>query len=93
MYVEIQEAVCFLCSFLYDKIPRRRVDMFAERLANLLYSGYADDRQAVDEGSRRVDVKVRGHTDRLILLAADMVQLDKEELLAFLPSSSPNSLT
>ncbi|VDO75313.1 unnamed protein product [Haemonchus placei] len=34
MFIEIEETVCFIASFLYGKIPRSRVDSFAEAVAN-----------------------------------------------------------
>ena len=36
MYAEIQEAMKFLCQFLFDKLPRRKVSLFSEQLANFL---------------------------------------------------------
>ncbi|KAK5982914.1 hypothetical protein GCK32_021152 [Trichostrongylus colubriformis] len=34
MFIEIEETVCFIASFLYGKVPRSRVDSFAEAVAN-----------------------------------------------------------
>lgn len=36
MYKEIEECVCFVTAFLYERLPRRRVDLFAEYLSNQL---------------------------------------------------------
>uniref|UniRef100_A0A0K0D2C8 DUF4238 domain-containing protein n=1 Tax=Angiostrongylus cantonensis TaxID=6313 RepID=A0A0K0D2C8_ANGCA len=34
MFLEIEETVCFITSFLYGKIPKSRTDLFADTLAN-----------------------------------------------------------
>ncbi len=42
MYSEVQEATNFLCNFLYTKLPRRKILVFAESLANFLLLKYQD---------------------------------------------------
>lgn len=36
MYAEIQAAVAYLAQNLYNKIPRRKINLFAEQLANYM---------------------------------------------------------
>ena len=48
MYSEIQQAVNFLTYYLYNNVPRRKVILFAEELANYLVQKYQDEWDALN---------------------------------------------
>lgn len=85
MHNEIRAAVELVMSYLYNKLPRRRVDMFGDELARHLLSKFSSqwypDRPF--KGSTFRCLKV--NNDPAIVAAATTSGLDLTELLACLP--------
>uniref|UniRef100_A0A914UTT7 Anti-proliferative protein domain-containing protein n=1 Tax=Plectus sambesii TaxID=2011161 RepID=A0A914UTT7_9BILA len=90
MHLEIQEAVNFIARFLFDKIPRRKVCLFVEQLANFLALKFHDhwfvDEPHKEMTFRALHVNVRGVSEPLLGVAASSVGLDREEIMQFLAS-------
>lgn len=86
MYSEINAAVNFLNHFLFDKLPRRKVNLFSQQLANFLLMRFEKTWSPSEphKGSetRRIQIKVHGGiTDSLISVTASNVGLDLDEVL------------
>ncbi|VDN08010.1 unnamed protein product [Thelazia callipaeda] len=96
MLIEIEETACFLASFLYGTIPRRRIDTFAAILANQLLEHLLDDAQAPKVF--HLVVNVAGKSDPLIQnvsarfisnsnLAAEEAYMDLTEIQSLIPNN------
>ncbi|TRY88410.1 hypothetical protein DNTS_018312 [Danionella cerebrum] len=87
MHLEVKVALNFIVSYLYNKLPRRRADLFGEELERILMSHY--------EGHWYPDSPLRGSgfrclhlgapRDPLVDLAAQRSGLDTEEVHANVP--------
>ncbi|KAL4002554.1 BTG family protein [Acanthocheilonema viteae] len=85
MLVEIEQTVGFLASFLYGTIPRRRIDTFAEILANRLLERFTD--QSCPPKICHLVVNVAGKSDPLIQDAAEEAYMDLTEMQSLLPNN------
>ncbi|OZC08733.1 BTG family protein [Onchocerca flexuosa] len=85
MLVEIEQTVAFLASFLYGTIPRRRIDTFAEILANRLLERLMD--QSRPPKVCHLVVNVAGKSDPLIQDAAEEAYMDLTEMQSLLPNN------
>uniref|UniRef100_A0A915PER6 Anti-proliferative protein domain-containing protein n=1 Tax=Setaria digitata TaxID=48799 RepID=A0A915PER6_9BILA len=85
MLVEIEETVGFLASFLYGTIPRRRIDTFAEILANRLLERLMD--QSRPPKVCHLVVNVAGKSDPLVQDAAEEAYMDLTEMQSLLPNN------
>ncbi|KAL3876151.1 hypothetical protein ACJMK2_034023 [Sinanodonta woodiana] len=88
MHVEVSVALNFVISYLYNKLPRRRVDMFGEELEKGLKKRFEGhwypDKPFKGSGFRCV--KVTGQKmDILFMEAAISCGLDMEEIKSYLP--------
>ncbi|WKY04536.1 hypothetical protein Q1695_005502 [Nippostrongylus brasiliensis] len=84
MFIEIEETVCFIASFLYGKIPRR-VDSFAEAVANGLVGRIYTRSEPLKSYS--LVVNVDENKDNLIEEAATSTFVSPRELSELLPSN------
>ncbi|XP_020838378.1 protein Tob2 [Phascolarctos cinereus] len=87
MHVEIKVALNFIISYLYNKLPRRRADLFGEELERLLRKRYEGhwypDRPLRGSGFRCVHI---GDTvDPVVELAAKRSGLAVEDVRANVP--------
>lgn len=88
MHSEINAAVQFMAQFLYEKLPRRKVNLFLEQLANNLVlrcDGWNPADRIKNAEHRRILIKVCGQVDTLISVTAASVGLNIEEVLQHLP--------
>uniref|UniRef100_A0A0R3RHZ2 Anti_prolifrtn domain-containing protein n=1 Tax=Elaeophora elaphi TaxID=1147741 RepID=A0A0R3RHZ2_9BILA len=85
MLIEIEQTVVFLTSFLYGTIPRRRIDTFAEILANRLLEQLMD--QSRPPKICHLVVNVAGKSDPLIQDVAEEAYLDLTEIQSLLPNN------
>ncbi|XDV12162.1 hypothetical protein PO909_000882 [Leuciscus waleckii] len=87
MHLEVKVALNFIVSYLYNKLPRRRADLFGEELERILVSRF--------EGHWYPEVPLRGSAfrclhlgaprDPVVELAARRSGLDTEEVRANVP--------
>lgn len=87
MHLEVKVAINFIVSYLYNKLPRRRADLFGEELEYLLLSHF--------DGHWYPDSPLRGSAyrclhlglvrDPVVELAAKQSGLDTEEVRANVP--------
>ncbi|XP_035254615.1 protein Tob2 [Anguilla rostrata] len=87
MHLEVKVALNFIVSYLYNKLPRRRADLFGEELERLLVSRF--------EGHWYPETPLRGSAfrclhlgappDPVVELAARRSGLDTEEVRANVP--------
>lgn len=88
MHVEVNVALNFVISYLYNKLPRRRVDLFGAELEAGLkkkFEGHWYPEQPV-KGSGFRCVKVNGEkVDPVVTQAATAVGLDLDEMQDYLP--------
>ncbi|KAJ7992596.1 hypothetical protein DPEC_G00280330 [Dallia pectoralis] len=87
MHLEVKVALNFIVSYLYNKLPRRRADLFGEELERILVARY--------EGHWYPETPLRGSAfrclhlgaprDPLVELAARRSGLDTEEVRANVP--------
>lgn len=87
MHLEVKVALNFIVSYLYNKLPRRRADLFGEELERILVSRF--------EGHWYPDAPLRGSAfrclhlgaprDPVVDLAARRSGLDTEEVRANVP--------
>uniref|UniRef100_F7EL03 Anti-proliferative protein domain-containing protein n=1 Tax=Ornithorhynchus anatinus TaxID=9258 RepID=F7EL03_ORNAN len=87
MHLEIKVALNFIISYLYNKLPRRRADLFGEELERLLKKKYEGhwypDRPLKGSGYRCVHI---GETvDPVVELAAKRSGLAVEDVRANVP--------
>ncbi|KAF7686431.1 protein Tob2 [Silurus meridionalis] len=88
MHLEVKVALNFIVSYLYNKLPRRRADLFGEELERILVSRF--------EGHWYPEAPLRGSAfrclhlgvpgDPVVDLAARRSGLDMEEVRANVPS-------
>lgn len=88
MHVEVSVALNFVISYLYNKLPRRRVDMFAEELERLVKERFQGhwypERPA--KGSAFRCVRVSGQdADPIMDKSARLSGMDIEEIRDYLP--------
>lgn len=89
MHVEVNFALNFVISYLYNKLPRRRVDLFGielEKGFKKKFEGHWYPEQPV-KGSGFRCVRVNGETiDPVVTNAAECVGINLEEVKQYLPS-------
>ncbi|KJH52109.1 BTG family protein [Dictyocaulus viviparus] len=85
MFIEIEETVCFIASFLYGKIPRSRIDSFAETMANGLVDRVYIRSEPLKSYS--LVVNVDDNKDNLIEEAAACAFISLSELGKLLPAN------
>lgn len=89
MHVEVDIALNFVISYLYNKLPRRRVDLFGIELEKGLkekFEGHWYPYQPV-KGSGFRCVRVNGETiDPVVTNAAENVGINLEEVKEYLPN-------
>ncbi|XP_008413778.1 protein Tob2 [Poecilia reticulata] len=88
MHLEVKVALNFIVSYLYNKLPRRRADLFGEELERILVSRF--------EGHWYPETPLRGSAfrcihlgaprDPVVELAAKRSGLDTEEVRANVPA-------
>lgn len=88
MHLEVKVALNFIVSYLYNKLPRRRADLFGEELERILVSRF--------EGHWYPEAPLRGSAfrclhlgtarDPVVELAAKRSGLDTEEVRANVPA-------
>ena len=88
MHLEIQVALHFLISFLYNKLPRRRVNQFGEELEAALKVKFATHWYPTHpaKGSAYRCVKTTNPLDPVFELAAHNCGLQLADIQAYLPS-------
>ncbi|VDM57069.1 unnamed protein product [Angiostrongylus costaricensis] len=82
MFLEIEETVCFITSFLYGKIPKSRTDLFADTLANGLVDRIYTGSRPLKSYCLIVDV-----VEKLIDEAASCAFISNSELGELLPAN------
>ena len=88
MHVEVSVALNFVISYLYNKLPRRRVDMYAEELERLLKERFQGHwyPECPAKGSAFRCVRVSGQDADLIMeKSAQLSGMDIEEIRGYLP--------
>ncbi|CAF1115237.1 unnamed protein product [Rotaria magnacalcarata] len=92
MQTEISIALNFLIGFLYNKLPRRRVNMLGEQMHKYLRAKFQDhwygERPTQGSGYRSIRIG-KDKIDKVLINAANDVSLDLQEIL----DSLPNDLT
>lgn len=88
MHVEIQVALNFLISFLYNKLPRRRVNQFGEELEAALKAKFAGHwyPEAPAKGSAYRCLKTANPLDPVFEIAARNCGLELIDIQEYLPS-------
>ena len=88
MHVEVSVALNFVISYLYSKLPRRRVDMFGEELEKgikLKFQGHwYPDKPFKGSGFRSIRISEE-KMDPVIAMAAHASGLDIDEVKEYLP--------
>ncbi|XP_006002019.1 protein Tob2 [Latimeria chalumnae] len=87
MHLEIKVALNFIISYLYNKLPRRRADLFREELERLLkqkYEGHWYPEKPL-KGSGYRCVHIGQKVDPIVELAAQRSGLDIEEVRSNVP--------
>ena len=88
MHVEVSVALNFVISYLYNKLPRRRVDCFGEELEKLLKAKFAGHwyPEKPYKGSAFRCIRATGEQmDPIMELASTASGLDIEEVKDYLP--------
>ena len=88
MHVEIQVALNFLISFLYNKLPRRRVNQFGEELEQALkakFAGHWYPNQPA-KGSAYRCLKTQNPLDPVFEIAARNCGLELSDVQEYLPA-------
>lgn len=92
MYIEIKIALNFLLSYLYDRLPRRRVNLFGEELEKyigqkLMLTDWQQQQQtsSLIEAHALTINKQEVYVDVCVVSAATESALDLKEILAQLP--------
>lgn len=90
MQIEVTVGLNFMLSFFYNKLPRRRVNLFGEELEKLLKLKYQShwhiDKPYKDSGYRCIKI-TQDLIDLEVIKAARECGLDIGELVKYLPSS------
>ena len=85
MLIEIKVALNFLLSFLYDKLPRRRVNLFGEELEKCLKHKLTLSPNKNNLCLSLTVNKLLKHVDPCMLQAAKDSAMDIEEIVEQLP--------
>ncbi|KAL4658055.1 protein Tob2-like [Arapaima gigas] len=87
MHLEVKVALNFIVSYLYNKLPRRRADLFGEELERLLVSRFEGHwyPEAPLRGSAFRCLHLGAPRDPVVELAAKRSGLDTEEVRANVP--------
>ncbi|XP_038836542.1 protein Tob2-like [Salvelinus namaycush] len=87
MHLEVKVALNFIVSYLYNKLPRRRADLFGEELEQILLSHYEGHwyPEAPLRGSAFRCLHLGAPRDPVVELAARRSGLDTEEVRANVP--------
>ncbi|XP_020514902.2 protein Tob2 [Labrus bergylta] len=87
MHLEVKVALNFIVSYLYNKLPRRRADLFGEELERILMSRYEGHwyPEAPLRGSAFRCIHLGAPRDPVVELAAKRSGLDTEEVRANVP--------
>ncbi|XP_062335643.1 protein Tob2 [Osmerus eperlanus] len=88
MHLEVKVALNFIVSYLYNKLPRRRADLFGEELERILVSRFEGHwyPEAPLRGSAFRCLHLGAPWDPVVELAARRSGLDTEEVRANVPS-------
>jgi hypothetical protein len=85
MNIEISVAVHFVTSYLYNKLPRRRVDAFGDELKVAILKRL---QSSVGDDSSLHRISMSGpSTDKLVLDTARACGLDTKEMFVYLPEA------
>ncbi|KAM4535764.1 protein Tob2 [Fundulus diaphanus] len=88
MHLEVKVALNFIVSYLYNKLPRRRADLFGEELERILVSRFEGHwyPEAPLRGSAFRCIHLGAPRDPVVELAAKRSGLDTEEVRANVPA-------
>ncbi|KAK5616122.1 hypothetical protein CRENBAI_017130 [Crenichthys baileyi] len=88
MHLEVKVALNFIVSYLYNKLPRRRADLFGEELERILVSRFEGHwyPEAPLRGSAFRCIHLGVPRDPVVELAAKRSGLDTEEVRANVPA-------
>lgn len=88
MHLEVKVALNFIVSYLYNKLPRRRADLFGEELEKILVSRFVGHwyPEAPLRGSAFRCIHLGAQRDPVVELAAKRSGLDTEEVHANVPA-------
>lgn len=88
MHLEVKVALNFIVSYLYNKLPRRRADLFGEELEKILVSRFEGHwyPEAPMRGSAFRCIHLGAQRDPVVELAAKRSGLDTEEVRANVPA-------
>lgn len=88
MHLEVKVALNFIVSYLYNKLPRRRADLFGEELERILMSRFEGHwyPEAPLKGSAFRCLHLGAQRDPVVELAAKRSGLDTEEVHANVPA-------
>uniref|UniRef100_A0A3B3D4Q4 Transducer of ERBB2, 2 n=1 Tax=Oryzias melastigma TaxID=30732 RepID=A0A3B3D4Q4_ORYME len=88
MHLEVKVALNFIVSYLYNKLPRRRADLFGEELERILVSRFEGHwyPEAPMRGSAFRCIHLGAQRDPVVELAAKRSGLDTEEVRANVPA-------
>ncbi|XP_013855419.1 protein Tob2 [Austrofundulus limnaeus] len=88
MHLEVKVALNFIVSYLYNKLPRRRADLFGEELERILVSRFDGHwyPEAPLRGSAFRCIHLGVPRDPVVELAAKRSGLDTEEVRANVPA-------
>uniref|UniRef100_A0A3Q2WXN0 Transducer of ERBB2, 2 n=1 Tax=Haplochromis burtoni TaxID=8153 RepID=A0A3Q2WXN0_HAPBU len=88
MHLEVKVALNFIVSYLYNKLPRRRADLFGEELEKILVSRFEGHwyPEAPLRGSAFRCIHLGAPRDPVVELAAKRSGLDTEEVRANVPA-------
>lgn len=88
MHLEVKVALNFIVSYLYNKLPRRRADLFGEELERILVSRFEGHwyPEAPLRGSAFRCLHLGAPRDPVVELAAKRSGLDTEEVHANVPA-------
>ncbi|XP_028311816.1 protein Tob2 [Gouania willdenowi] len=88
MHLEVKVALNFIVSYLYNKLPRRRADLFGEELERILVSRFEGHwyPESPLRGSAFRCLHLGAQRDPVVELAAKRSGLDTEEVHANVPA-------
>ncbi|KAJ3600192.1 hypothetical protein NHX12_031178 [Muraenolepis orangiensis] len=88
MHLEVKVALNFIVSYLYNKLPRRRADLFGEELERILVSRFEGHwyPESPLRGSAFRCLHLGAPRDPVVELAAQRSGLDTEEVRANVPA-------
>ncbi|VIO85934.1 Uncharacterized protein BM_BM11383 [Brugia malayi] len=91
MYTEVKELVNFLAVFMYQRIPKRRINIFMESFANHLlarfYCNWRPFEPKYAQTERILAIKTNGRLDEIFYNIATSVGIDMNDLYSSLPST------